>query len=138
MGQNTPGEEAEGQDLGAPGAGQDASPDPRAVLIMELLLSSLQSSNLNLAHMLMGFDVTKGVDGVFQVLWWLAAACALIFTVLSTHTTVSAALITMCLMPFVVLWEGLHMMLANRNNKCSIQTDAPFSAARGCSFQLYS
>ena len=63
-GQNTPlGEEAEGQDLGAPGAGQDAEPDPRAVLIMELLLSSLQSSNLNLAHMLMGFDVTKGVDG---------------------------------------------------------------------------
>lgn len=60
-GQNTPLQEEEDQ-ISAP-AGQDDGPDPRAVLIMQLLLSSLRSSNLNLSYMLMGFDVTKGVDG---------------------------------------------------------------------------
>lgn len=64
-GQNTAiQEEEEEQRATSAGAGQDEEPDVRAVLIMEMLLTSLQSSNLNLTHMLMGFDVTKGVDGM--------------------------------------------------------------------------
>ncbi len=37
--------------------------DPRAVLILQLLLAGLQGPTPSLTHLLMGFDVTRGPDG---------------------------------------------------------------------------
>ncbi len=38
-------------------------PDPRAVLILQLLLAGLQGPVPSLTHLLMGFDVTRGPEG---------------------------------------------------------------------------
>jgi len=43
-------------------------PDPRAVLILQLLLAGLQGPVPSLTHLLMGFDVTRGPEGeLFEV-----------------------------------------------------------------------
>lgn len=38
-------------------------PDPRAVLILQLLLAGLHGPVPSLTHLLMGFDVTRGPEG---------------------------------------------------------------------------
>ncbi|DBA92469.1 TPA: hypothetical protein ACH3X1_002702 [Trebouxia sp. C0004] len=41
-------------------------PDPRAVLILQLLLAGLQGPVPSLTHLLMGFDVTRGPEGLYD------------------------------------------------------------------------
>ncbi|KAL0044481.1 hypothetical protein WJX82_009054 [Trebouxia sp. C0006] len=41
-------------------------PDPRAVLILQLLLAGLQGPVPSLTHLLMGFDVTRGPEGLYE------------------------------------------------------------------------
>ena len=40
-------------------------PDPRAVLILQLLLAGLQGPAPSLTHLLMGFDIAKASNGKF-------------------------------------------------------------------------
>lgn len=59
------------EDNGEADTGSDSADDERAALVLQLLLDSLDASAPNLAHILLGFNVTDGPIGLNHALNWL-------------------------------------------------------------------